>query len=366
MAQCVYCLKTDQETTFNSKEHVIPKSLGRFNSASPTIKRDVVCDNCNSSFSLLESEFIEDTYEGIHSQRLGLGNRGSLIFRDKNFKIDNTKGFGDGFFKEMFPFLELKDGKYVPVLKNQIKLKRKSGGYRVFSPDALRRLSPGTSQFRKIALELRNLDQKNMSIFAETHDEVLSIIELLGEFGVRYKEKESHYREFKPGDQVVVEEEYTCTINKNIARVLAKIAFNYFAYCAIQDNAKHVLYYDNFAPIRNFIHSGVGDGVKQFIPSITEPPFLLTPEGKPSVITGHLISFLSEDGKIFVRLNLFGLQPIYKIYLGDTPRDLNGSRFGCEHAFIPFNQVIFNLSQTSPEALTDEQVRLSFGLFRRN
>ena len=123
MAQCVYCLKNNSQTTFNSREHVIPKSLGRFDTVSPTIKGDIVCDNCNSLFSSLETEFIEDTYEGIHSQRLGIGNGGSLMFRNNNFKIDNTRGFGDGFFNEMFTFLELKDAKYVPVLKTQIKLK---------------------------------------------------------------------------------------------------------------------------------------------------------------------------------------------------------------------------------------------------
>lgn len=364
MAKCIYCLKDENETTFNSKEHVMPKGLGRFNGC-PTIKGDIVCDNCNSLFSQLEVRFIEDTYEGIFSQRLGLGNRGSVTFRDENFKIETITGFGEGFFKEMFPFLQFKDGKYVPIPRNQIKIKRKSGGYRVFSPESLRELVPGTRKFSKTVSDLKNLHQKDMAIFAETHEEVADIIKLLHTLGVKYKEKESHYKEMKPSDQVFIEEEYKCIIIKDLGRVLTKIAFNYFAYCTKQSGLESVLYTNHFDAVRNYIHAGDGE-LKQFIPAVNEKPFLLSPERKPVVVTGHLIAFLEENGRVYARMNFFGLPAIYKIKLGSLPRELNKNNFGCGHAFIPFEeQSIFNLSQTEPEAITEDQIKLSFGLFKR-
>lgn len=365
MAKCIYCLKDEDLTSFNSKEHVIPKSLGRFTPLNPTIGGGIVCDNCNSLFSPLEANFLEDTLEGIFSQRIDIAERGSLIARDDNFKIERLSGFGESFLKEMFVFLEYKDGEYVPVLKNQIKLKRKSGGYRIFFPEALSSIKKGSKRFKKIAEDLRKLDQKDMAIFAENKKEVKECIELLHEFGVNYKEKNCHFTQMKPGDEVLIDEQYTCTLNKDIGRVIAKIAFNYFAYCAMQDGREDILYTEHFNDIRKYIHNGEGDGVRNFIPSLSEKPFLQNEKGEPKLIMGHLINFSSESRRIYAQINFFGLQPIYKINLGTLPPELNVINFGCGHAFNPFANTLCNLSQTEPSLLTEEQIRLSFGLLKR-
>ena len=144
MAKCIYCLKDKTKATFTTREHVIPSSLGSFAPLNPTIlaEDELVCDVCNGKiFSPLETIFCEDTLEGVHGQRLNLQNRRSVTMRDNNFKIKVLAGFGDNFFDQMFFFLKPQDNKIVLDLRNQIKLRRLQGGYRVFLPEALEAIS---------------------------------------------------------------------------------------------------------------------------------------------------------------------------------------------------------------------------------
>ena len=212
---------------------------------------------------------------------------------------------------------------------------------------------------------MKKLSQKDMAIFAENHTELKQIIALLHEYGVKYKEKKTHNKELKPGDKVFIDEKYDCSINIDIARILAKIAFNYFAYCAIQENKKDILYLPNFDKIRRFIHVGTIGKIKEIIPSISEDPILKEEIDQKKRLIFHLINFRSEGGQIVVRMTFFGLQPIYKVIIGPIPEELNFNKFGCGHGFDPFNHTLHNLSQNPITNPTVDQMRLSFGLFRR-
>ncbi|MEX0909751.1 MAG: hypothetical protein WDZ75_00475 [Candidatus Paceibacterota bacterium] len=317
-------------------------------------------------FSPLETVFTEDTYEGIYGQRLNVMGRGSVTARNNLHKIDRTSGFGGGFFTEMFPFLEFQNGRVVPVMKDQIKLKLKDGaGYRIFFPEALQAIPRGTKKFSKLAEDLKKLEQKDISIFVETKEKLQEVIKLLHSYGVKYKEKKSHYKQFKPGDKILVEENYENKITVDMVRVLAKIAFNYFAYCAIQDEQENVLFFSNFERIRTFIHSGTGATTKDIIPSISEDPILKEEIDEGKRLIAHFINFLPDNGRVVVRMTFYGLPVVYKVDLGDIPDVLNTNNFGCGHAFNPFKGEILNLSQipvTDPE---DDRLRLSFGLFKR-
>jgi len=370
MSRCIYCLKDETSTSFTKREHVIPSSLGSFEPLTPTLAaRDgLVCDRCNGEvFAPLETIFIEDTLEGIHGQRLNLQNRNSVIMRGNHFKIEQLGGFGHDFFKQMFFFLKPQDGKIVPVLKDQIKLRRFQGGYRVFLPEALEAIQKDTSVFRRISADLKKLDQKDMNIFAETREGVDRIIALLHSFGVKYKEKESYNHLFKPGDKILLDENYTCSINMEMARVLAKVAFNYFSYCAIQSGWTDLLYSGHFDTIRNFAHDGSGvSGLRQIIPSISEELILWEERQSNKRVLAHLINFRLEDGLIIARLTFFGLPAIYKIIIGTLPAELHDYRFGCGHAFDPFSRRIVNMSQQpSIGEPTEEQIKATFGLFKR-
>ena len=368
MAKCIYCLENESTKIFTKREHVIPASMGSFTPLNPTLRASygVVCDTCNEDiFSPLEINFIEDSLEGVYGQRLNTGGRNSVTMRGKNFQIEKLAGFGDHFLDQMFFFLEWREDKVVPVLKDQIKLKRFQGGHRVFLPQALEAIRKDSKEFEKVSADLRKLNQKDMMIFAENKERVETIILLLKEFGVDYKEKESHGQEINPEEKIIVEENYTCTINHDIGRVLAKIAFNYFAYCAIQDGMSHLLYGDEFNAIREFAHSDIGN-LRDIIPSINEEMILYQEKKKNMRLHAHVINFLPEDGNIVVRMTFFGRPAIYKIIIGRLPDEVNNDYFGCGHAFDPFSHQIMQLSQLQPDVLTEEQVRTTFGLFKRN
>ena len=153
MKRCIYCLKNSSSTPFSRREHVIPVSLGRFTPLNPTISaRDgLVCDVCNTEvFGALETLFLEDSLEGMFAQRLNLQRRNSVILRNQNFKVDQLRGFGDRFFDQMFLFLKPQGGTLAPDLRDQIKLRRRQGGYRVFLPEALESVQRGTQAFNKL------------------------------------------------------------------------------------------------------------------------------------------------------------------------------------------------------------------------
>lgn len=349
---------------------MIPASLGSFNPLTPTLTANdgLVCDECNERvFGPLETIFIEDTLEGIQGQRFNLQNHNSVTIRGNHFKIEQMGGFGPDFFRQMFFFLKPQDGKIVPVLRDQIKLRRFQGGYRVFLPESLEAIRKDTSSFRRISADLKKLDQKDMCIFGETREGVNRIITLLNSFGVTYKEKESFNHLFKPGDKILLDENYSCTINQNLGRVLVKIAFNYFAYCALQSSRTDLLYTSHFDTIRHFAHEGVGiNGIKEIIPSISEEPILLEERTSGTRLLAHLINFRTEGGLIIVRMTFFGLPAIYKIVIGTLPPELWNNRFGCGHAFDPFSHRIINISQTQPTGdSTEDQIRATFGLLKR-
>ena len=85
--ECLYCRS---QSIFN-KEHVIPQFLGTFEPINPTLKTKdkLVCQNCNSKiFSLLETEFTEDSWEGITGQMLNLAGSNSVRIRGANVKME--------------------------------------------------------------------------------------------------------------------------------------------------------------------------------------------------------------------------------------------------------------------------------------
>lgn len=369
MPKCIYCLEDETTTTFKTREHVIPRCLGTFQPLNPTLTSQdgLICDRCNTSiFSPLETVFMEDTLEGVHGQRLNIQGKNSVTIRDQHFKVDQQlTGFGEDFFTQMFFFLKLQDRKIVPDLKNQIKLRRRRGGYRVFLPEALESMRKDSSEFRKISADLQKLDQKDMCIFGESRESVDKMIALLKRFGVNYNEKKRSSKFFKLGDKIELQENYSCRLNIDLGRVLAKIAFNYFAYCAKQSALQHILYASNFNKIRRFVHNGSEvKGIKEIIPSISEEPILWDEKAANKRFIAHFVNFRAEDGNIVARMTFFGLPPIYNIIIGPLAKELDQENLGCGHVFNPFNGWIGNLSQQIPGAPTEEQLRLSFGLFK--
>ena len=369
MAKCIYCNKTDAE--FND-EHIIPQCFGGFEPLNLILKKSdgLVCKICNSkTFSALETIVKEDSEEGLFAQQINLGGSNSVRILGRRLEINSVPGFGDSFFNQMFPFLRIENGTIVADLKRQVKVKNYANGYQIFPIDALETIkNNGGSQFEKIKKRLSNVKGSEISLFSGgdtlENNDLDEIISLLKDFGVNYNEKE---RKFEPNEKVQGQEweiNLQCTVDRDIGRVLAKIVFNYFTYCALQEEQVDSIYGEEFRKIRDFINGDETIPLKDIIISIDKDYILDIEKEREQRLILHIIVFEIKDGKILGRLTLFGKR-VYEIMIGDIPVSLKRDAFGCGHVFNPFERTIHNLSQEPKENPTEEDMRATFGLFKR-
>lgn len=360
MSKCIYCLKNEVETSFQSREHVLPEFLGLYEPET-LVLRDCVCDTCNSVFSKLETKFREDTFEGILGQRLNFQNKNSIIVRNKNLKITPLSKFSNSLFQRTFFLLKIENEKLIPDLRSHITLKMKNGGYRVFLLESLSTLKIDSSKFNKIKKDIANLSKEDIWIFVSQKEESIEKAkDILKNYGLTYNEKERASGD-DISESVEISEDYKGTVDKDIVRVIAKICFNYLCYCAKKDGKLDILFHKNFDSIRNFIYKG--EGRPQSFFNIDQNRILGEESESNKNFMGHTLCFGQENEKLYFRITLFGFQP-YKLFLGEIPEELKHKLFGCAHVFDPLGRKIYNIAQNrqpiSPDALV-----LSFGLLKR-
>lgn len=368
--KCIYCGRQD---VFN-REHVIPQFFGTFEPINPTLKKNdnLVCQNCNSViFCALETEFKEDSYEGITAQQLNLVNSNSVRIRGVNVKIKSNSGLGDNFFDEIFPFLKEENKKFVVDLKPQIKVRNYAGesGYQIFLFDALKDIKKNPKKFERVKERIKTTGKNNFAIFTggdskEDDTQLNEAIALLKEYGITYNEKERKFVPVNPTENKQFEVNMTCTITPNICRFIAKVAFNYFSFCALQDK-KHTILYDScFDKIKKFILGDTEIERKEIITEVSNDPITYHEKESGNRFVGHIIVFFQENGDIFSKITFLGGK-VYKVLLGKAQNDFMNENFGCGHLFSPFDKSIHNLTQQPKENPTKEEIKQSFGLFRR-
>lgn len=370
MSKCIYCLKSDQEATFATREHVLPQFFGTFEPINPTIQGDLVCDECNTIiFSPLERNFKEDSEEGVTCQMLNLERKKSVRLRGKNVKMKSINKLDDDFFNEVFPFLRpnASKGCLEVIFEPQVKLKNYNGVYQIFLPEALERLKNKRREFEEIKRQLVGLQKEDIQIFAgsngqEDRSNLDYIISLLHEYGVTYKEKELKFTNLERASTEKIEIEMDCKIDRDLGRVIAKIAFNYFIYCAKEEENTDILYGNEFDKIRSFIMGDSTIELKEVIKSASMEPILIHEKERGERLICHTIVFLQSDADIIAKATFFG-KIVYEIYLGKMPSVLTVPEFGCGHTFDPFTRKILSVVQKQPK--TYAGIALSFGLLKR-
>jgi hypothetical protein len=365
---CIYCGKSESEIDFN-REHVIPRFMGIFEN-NPTINRRI-CRNCNSIiFSALETKFKEDTAEGINIQMFNLDDSSQIRIRNNNTR-SSFSWMNDDFFNQIFPFFEYKDGKFLTKFVPQIKIKRGNDSYIILPIEKLTRLK-GTNKFRKLKDFLDGTESKDVSIFvgSDIDDDTVmgEAIGLLNDLGIEYKEKERKFTKTDKDPDKKWEISMDCTIDNNVGRVIAKIAFNYFSFCAITCGQENVLFDESFKEIKNYI-LGISDvSVRKIIISIKNEPIiydekLISDKNNNNIrYVGHTINFYKENGKIVSQVSFLG-QLIYTVVLGDIVPELDKENFGSGHLFDPINHEIHGLTQNISKWGSNTEI--GFGLFNR-
>lgn len=347
MKKCIYCKKDENETNFNSCEHVIPRLLGSFDN-NMTL-HNTVCDFCNSTiFNPLETLFKEDTEEGLYFQMFNLQNSAQIRVRNKNTKINIDFDMDEKIFNNIFPLLSLKNNKWQPNILPQIRINSYAkDGYIILLIDKFKNLK--RQKFNKLKELLRPYSAKDVSIFVpeigQKHP-FKKAIAILKSLGIDYKHKTKVLSKTTPK---TVTFNTTCIINETAARILAKIAFNYFAYCAVKDNKKDFLFSSSFNKIRSYILGSLQLPTKNVILDINNEPITIDEKienAQNNHIPAHTIVFENINDKIIVRISFLGLKT-YTIELGSIPKELKHPNFGSGHMFFPTNKQISPLTQNS-------------------
>ncbi len=367
MNKCIYCGKDKTEIKF-SREHVIPELLGVFDNN--ITLRDCVCSNCNTGvFGPLETRFKEDTHEGIMYQRFNLSNSYQIRIRNKKYKISTKLGFDEPLFNEMFPFFKINNGKPEITPIPQIKIKGYAGnGYLILLIDNIKKLPRGRTKFKALKNLLKGRKSVDVSIFTygdngtDMH-ELNEAIELVRELGIPYKP--GTQKSLPPSDpseiKKIVEINVEGQIDSDTVRVLAKIAFNHFAYCAIDSGNESILHHPNFSKIKSYILGNLELPLKDVVIEQPSSQGAIADEKERNIrLIGHMIIFDHWNGKIISKISLLG-SFVYTICLGSIPDELKKVDFGNGHMFDPVNRKIIGL--TKNEERRGNKEKLSFSLF---
>ena len=359
----------------------MPRLLGTFRlNLTILATQGLVCSNCNSVvFNALETEFTEDSFEGITAQMLDLSGTNSVRIRGKNVKMACLSNLGDAFFDEIFPFLRWENDRFVVELKPQVKVRNYGGedGYQIFKIDALKKVLLDSTKSKTKKDEYENLKSRlktaqkgnNIAVFvgADSKDDDVQMSEaitLLQTYGIQYKERERKFLPVKQkeGQQFIVNMNYTVT--QNICRFITKVAFNYFVYCALQSGRESVLLEPRFDNVKKFIMGDEKIDKGEIVVEVSDDPITYHEKESKLRFAAHTIVFFQEGGSLFSKITFLGGK-VYKILLGESREDFLHDNFGCGHLFFPFDGSINNLTQLPKDNPTDDELKQSFGLFRR-
>ncbi|MEI7477395.1 MAG: hypothetical protein WCJ81_02470 [bacterium] len=97
-----------------------------------------------------------------------------------------------------------------------------------------------------------------------------------------------------------------CQISTDICRVIAKIAFNYFAYCCIQENQENILYESEFEKIKGFILNHNNTNKEEIVPLRSTDPITWHEKVSGRRFNSYIIVFYQENGIICAKITFLG------------------------------------------------------------
>jgi hypothetical protein len=367
--KCIYCGKTDEEVTFEKVEHVMPRLMGSFSNL-PTLV-DLVCDICNGDiFSPLENRFKEDTEEGIFYQMFNFSNSAQIRVKGNNISATFASGIGkDDFFNEVFPFFDFQENEWRIVVVPQIKIKRYgNNGYIVLLIEKLRELSD--SKLRSIQRFVKGVQSQDVRIFAGASAEgdtflLEESITKLRALGIDYQEGERRYEKLDNTKERHFGIQMEGNVNDDIVRVLTKIAFNYFALCAINSDQEDLLHHDNFFKIKQFIlgQLPLKTSIQEFLVEVQEEGILYHEQIQEVRYVAHQVVFCCDiSGRLISEVSFVG-RKVYKIFLGNLPKGFQRDDFGSGHLFDPAQHRCIQLTQNP--TLAGRDIFTGFGLYNR-
>ncbi len=288
---CIYCLQDKIADGFKKREHVLPQSFGAFK-PNNLILKEVVCDECNQYFGdNLETDLARDTYEGSiarydhgikkPSEFKSLGKKSRMKFRVQEGQLKGAYGHR--------VYVPEKGRICLEPLPQVGFLKADSSGYNYFLLDEIPSHIFFNNQVHNISnprgIETIGCDHKTAE-------------DALTRKGYSFGSGRDHNTTYiQPGACKVYGKN-----DQKIARAIAKIGFNYLAYCK---GSQFVLKSD-FDSMRKYIRTGEYPDFNLLHVSkeaISPDKFLLGYRRKAHIITVHRMFY--NISALFVSISLF-------------------------------------------------------------
>ncbi len=287
MKTCIYCKIGFSK---KSKEHVIQRGFGTFNSDTWTL--DCVCPDCNNLFGrTLDIELTRDSLEGV--SRYNLSNKkSSESYKNKNIKFTFPNDFEIQELRNTLAFLDHQLGQLQVLPCAQIGFwSEKEKQYKFFLD----------SELENIDFEKEGLSKKGMRLLApseEKHSELEGKAKKM--FG--YKKKEDFFidsSKINTSDKVV-NFHIEGRITPIIRRAITKIAFNFLAKCT----SPEFVLQKGFDEVRNFILKG---GEEPKIDISNEPILYDENRNFRRMHNGFLIILENQNNKIICKIQFYHL-----------------------------------------------------------
>lgn len=319
---CIYCKKSSNEVTFNSRDHIIPKGLG----GKRRLDKGYVCDTCNNNLlSTLEQFMLRDSILSIPRMFLGPGSEGKTpktrndIGKIVLIKANDQNDYNLGVMLFEKPILI--DQLLVNLDEKLLNEKENTIPIKVFS-------SPEANEGRESQLmqlflhEMKTYEGKEIKLFFNelpTNDYIFGMhkgkfiiacnpdsnLDLIRKF--IYKLNENNYKTFDVSfpklDETFPNITATALFDDKLDRALIKVCMNVIAL----EKGKDEILKPKFNNLRDFVLTGKKNNIQS---TLQDTP-------KTQTISSYLFQFPNDSHQVYivnVRNSLWGFISFYGEY----------------------------------------------------
>lgn len=231
----------------------------------------------------------------------------------------------------------------------------------MFKIDSLKEIrSRDNSKFKKYKSRFQsiNKDKSEVSIYIpdDGKNTVSETIRILNDYGFRFDEKKRNY--LPPNDRLTPSNiglDFKWEFNDEHKRLIAKIAFNYFAFCCFETRTPKLINSNEFSDIKSYIigeNNTYGSNI-----NLNTDTFHLKDEKEQGVkFLCNIITLALDEGCLVCEVSFIGIPNLYKIKLGLLPEMYKNKAFGVGHVFHPILNSIDNLGPIKSDLIGESPV----------
>ncbi len=244
---CIYCAKTEEETSFKGKEHVIPQSFGKFGSKTPTLH--CVCDECNDYFNKeLDQKLARDTIEGVTRYKKGIVSREKRFPKSLRFELDEMEEAGE-YGGAILGGYDPITGELLPLVSQFWIRNIRNNKWEKYSIDEIKNISITDEKYGPTTP-----GDRQMRVMAPSREEYDVVIQELKNHNIPYREKDifgppPFLKNVDSDGKIQLHGIIQGTIDKVRKRAFVKILFNFAThYISIAETSK-----SEWDKARNFV-----------------------------------------------------------------------------------------------------------------